>query len=169
MFAISVMKGTRYACHIYNKGDQTCLPYKCCSGQNILAIVSEGYQICLKILKSVSFKERLVSVESDWTIRFVFSLRIISASQIRPEVNVNCQKLIFEFSNMVSIYSPLKKRWHAYLVPNITDMAGINCPLCNQHGERTFFPSCVMTDIAGISSPHLNWYGRQVQPLCYKY
>ena len=30
MFAISVMKGTRYACHIVKKGDQICLPYQLC-------------------------------------------------------------------------------------------------------------------------------------------
>ena len=38
MFAILVMIGTRYACHIDDKGDLTCLLYKFCFGPGKPAI-----------------------------------------------------------------------------------------------------------------------------------
>ena len=45
MLPISVMKGTRYAFHIGDSGDQTCLPYKLREGLNMLAIFSKGNQM----------------------------------------------------------------------------------------------------------------------------
>ena len=41
MLAMSVIKGTRYACHVGEKGDQTCLPYQFCFGPGMPAIFSE--------------------------------------------------------------------------------------------------------------------------------
>ena len=50
-----------------------------------------------KILNSISCKARSLPVESDKTIRFAILLRVISAYQILPEVNVLCRKWILKF------------------------------------------------------------------------
>ena len=41
MLAMSVIKGTMYACHVDKKEDRTCLPYQFCFGQGMLAIFSK--------------------------------------------------------------------------------------------------------------------------------
>ena len=113
MLAISVLFRTRYACHLF------------LYGLGMFAIFFN--------LISISCQIWSFPVEFDWTIKYVFLLRIISINQIRPEVNVFDRKWILNFENMASIASPYKKIsetkriWQACLA-FMTKMATIPSP-----------------------------------------
>ena len=130
--AMSVIKGTKYACNIDNKGDQTCLQYQLRWGLDMLAIFSNGDQICLqslKIFKFISSQPGSLPVKSDWRKRCVIKMRILWSSKIGPKVNLFQGKDVSKFSKIASISGPHQKRLQAYLVLNVTDIESMSSPL----------------------------------------
>ena len=91
MLAIMMTKGTRYACHLDNKGDQTYLPYQFCLGPDMPAIFSHKDWVCLPYfqnLKSISCKAPSLPVKFDWRKWCAIKRQILWSNRIRPEMNV---------------------------------------------------------------------------------
>ena len=97
-----------------------------------------------KIFKYFSCKIHSLLVESDWTIRFVFSLRKISAYRLWPDMNVFCRKSIWKFLSVPLIPGPHWTTFHSYLDPFMLDVPLISGPHLDKFSTLTWTPSCWM-------------------------
>ena len=98
------------------------------------------YPNIMKIFKFVLYEPRSLLVQSDWTNKFTFSLRIIWANQIGPKVYEVRRKRILKFWNVPGMSSPHRKAFQACLVPNSTDVPGIPGPYFHQSFTHTWSP-----------------------------
>ena len=146
-----IIKGTRYAWNISRIGDQACLER-----------FSMGTRHAWNVWKFVLYEPRSLLVQTDWTNKFTFSLRIFWANQIGPKVYEVRRKRILKFWNVPGMSSPHRKAFQACLVPNSTDVPGIPGPYFYQRSRHTWSPLLsmfqaylvpIITDVPCIPSP----------------
>ena len=109
-----------------------------------------------KIFKCFSCKIRSLLVESDWTIRFVFSLRIIFAYRLWPEMNIFSRKSIWKFYSVplipgplyarcsIHIWAPILLMFHSYLDPILQNVPLIPGPHLDKCSTHVWTPSYKM-------------------------
>ena len=79
MQGTSVIIGTRYAWNNDHNRNQVCVEHWKKQGPDMPGTLFDGDQTCLehfKILKFVLYEPRSLLVQTDWTNKFTFSLRI---------------------------------------------------------------------------------------------
>ena len=135
-----VIRGTRYAWNIENKGDQACLERWSHWGPGMCG-----------------------TLVTDWLKLCAMKKWIFWSNQIGPKVYGVRRIRVLKFSNVPGMSSPHRKAFQACLVPNVTNVPGIPSPQFYQSSTHTWSPMwstfqpCLVPfifDVPGIPGPH---------------